>query len=52
LNDEGFGVCNISGALVTCPIEIECNTNEADNCCEGIDSLSFMLILSIPIQFR
>ena len=35
LNDEGLGVCNISGKLVSCPIEIECKTDEADNCCEG-----------------
>ncbi|UJR33713.1 hypothetical protein I4U23_021142 [Adineta vaga] len=34
LNSEGFGVCNISGELVTCPIEIECKTSEADTCCE------------------
>ena len=41
LNEEGFGVCNISGELVTCPIEIQCKTDEADNCCEG----SFMKLL-------
>ena len=35
LNDEGVGTCNISGKLVTCPIEIECQLSEADNCCEG-----------------
>ena len=35
LNAEGFGTCNVSGQLVTCPIEIECQTSEADNCCEG-----------------
>lgn len=35
LNAEGFGTCNISGQLVTCPVEIECQTSEADNCCEG-----------------
>ncbi len=35
MNAEGFGVCNVSGELVTCPIEIECKTSEADNCCEG-----------------
>ncbi|CAF4176061.1 unnamed protein product [Rotaria magnacalcarata] len=34
LDAEGFGTCNISGLLVKCPIEIECQTNEADNCCE------------------
>ncbi|CAF3236412.1 unnamed protein product [Rotaria socialis] len=34
LDDEGFGTCNVSGLLVKCPIEIECQTNEADNCCE------------------
>lgn len=35
LDAEGFGICNISGKLITCPIEIECKTSEADNCCEG-----------------
>jgi hypothetical protein len=35
LDKDGFGVCNISGKLVTCPIEIECKMSEADNCCEG-----------------
>lgn len=35
LSDEGLGVCNISGALVTCPVEIECKLSEADSCCEG-----------------
>lgn len=35
LDAEGFGTCNVSGKLVTCPIEIECKTSEADNCCEG-----------------
>jgi hypothetical protein len=35
LNNEGFGVCNISGKLITCPIEIECKITEADSCCEG-----------------
>lgn len=38
LNAEGIGVCNVSGQLVTCPIEIECQTSEADNCCEGQSS--------------
>ena len=36
LDAEGFGICNVSGQLVACPIEIECKTDEADNCCEGI----------------
>jgi hypothetical protein len=35
LDKEGFGICNISDKLVTCPIEIECQKSEADNCCEG-----------------
>lgn len=35
LDADGFGVCNISGRLITCPIEIECKISEADNCCEG-----------------
>jgi hypothetical protein len=35
LNNEGMGVCNVSGRLIACPIEIECRTDEADNCCEG-----------------
>lgn len=47
LNAEGFGTCNISGQLVTCPIEIECQTSEADNCCEGNDHFN-LLFSSIP----
>jgi hypothetical protein len=35
LDNEGFGICNISDKLVACPIEIECKISEADNCCEG-----------------
>lgn len=35
LDKDGFGVCNVSGKLVTCPIEIECKMSEADTCCEG-----------------
>lgn len=41
LDAEGFGTCNISGKLVTCPIEIECKTSEADNCCEGKHKILF-----------
>lgn len=37
LDDEGFGKCNISNRVVLCPIEIECRTDEADECCEGND---------------
>ncbi|CAF3786583.1 unnamed protein product, partial [Adineta steineri] len=29
LNKDGFGVCNVSGNLVTCPVEIECKMSEA-----------------------
>ncbi len=47
LNAEGFGVCNVSGKLVTCPIEIECQMDEADTCCEG--KYSFYLILSLSM---
>ncbi len=35
MNSEGFGICDISDKLVSCSIEIECKTVEADNCCEG-----------------
>jgi hypothetical protein len=35
LNEQGFGKCNIFNRIVTCPIEIECQTSEADDCCEG-----------------
>ena len=38
LDKDGFGVCNVSGKLVTCPIEIECKISEADTCCEGDQS--------------
>jgi hypothetical protein len=47
LNAEGFGVCKVSGKLVTCPIEIECQMDEADTCCEG--KYSFYLILSLAM---
>jgi len=36
LNSEGMGKCNISGEIFDCPVEIECQMSEADNCCEGI----------------
>ena len=48
LNDEGFGVCNISGELVSCPIEIECKITEADNCCEGKFTMLPCLALRFP----
>jgi hypothetical protein len=35
LNEQGFGKCNIFNRIVTCPIEIECQISEADDCCEG-----------------
>ena len=35
LNDEGIGKCNMFNRIVTCPIVIQCNVNEADDCCEG-----------------
>lgn len=35
LNEQGIGKCNIFGQVVTCPVEIECSTDEADECCEG-----------------
>jgi hypothetical protein len=47
LNDDGFGVCNVSGKLVPCPIEIECQKDEADTCCEGKYSIYLILFLSI-----
>jgi hypothetical protein len=50
LNEEGFGVCNISGELVTCPIEIQCRTDEADNCCEG--RLLIIIIYLLKRLFR
>jgi hypothetical protein len=49
LDAEGFGVCNISGELVTCPIEIECKIEEADNCCEG-KLLTFFFRLYVSIS--
>jgi hypothetical protein len=49
LNEEGFGVCNISGELVTCPIEIQCKTDEADNCCEGSFMRLLLFIYSLKI---
>lgn len=42
LDAEGMGTCNISGKLVTCPVEIECKTSEADNCCEGTHQTHFL----------
>ena len=50
LNDEGLGTCNVSGRLVTCPIEIECKTNEADNCCEGEHLFDFDVVIFLFIQ--
>ena len=35
LNDEGIGKCKMFNRIVTCPIIIQCNMNEADDCCEG-----------------
>ncbi len=51
LDDEGFGVCNVSGKLLTCPIEIECKTSEADNCCEGrLENFSWSIIHHINLD--
>ena len=43
-----MGVCNVSGKLVTCPIEIECRMDEADNCCEGNCSAQVEICNSPP----
>ena len=40
LNEQGIGKCNIFNRVVTCPIEIECRTDEADACCEGNHDLT------------
>ncbi|CAF1266481.1 unnamed protein product [Rotaria sordida] len=41
LNDEGIGKCNIANRIVTCPIEIQCEISEADDCCEDEDGTPF-----------
>ncbi|CAF0780943.1 unnamed protein product [Rotaria sp. Silwood1] len=51
LNDEGFGTCNVSGILVKCPIEIECKTNEADNCCEDEQGTPYCCGGPIPEEY-
>ncbi|CAF0725661.1 unnamed protein product [Adineta ricciae] len=51
LDAEGFGVCNISGELVTCPIEIECKTSEADTCCEDEQGAPICCGGAIPDEY-
>ena len=41
---EDFDMCNNSGKIVRCPIEIECQTSEANSCCEGIFRKSFLYL--------
>ncbi|CAF1485529.1 unnamed protein product [Adineta steineri] len=51
LNAEGFGVCNISGELIECPLEIECKTDESDTCCEDEQGAPFCCGGAIPEEY-
>ncbi|CAF3786603.1 unnamed protein product [Adineta steineri] len=51
LNKDGFGVCNVSGNLVTCPVEIECKMSEADICCEDEQGMPYCCGGPIPQEY-
>lgn len=51
LNNEGMGVCNISGELVDCPIEIECQMSEADSCCEDDRGVPYCCGGQLPEEY-
>lgn len=51
LDANGYGTCNISGKLVQCPIEIECQMSDADSCCEDEQGKPYCCGGPIPLEY-